>query len=73
MMPKDELLPCPCCGSDANIATMWDDRSFKAYCRNIADCALSQQVWFDTLQEAINAWNRRTVEPGMYQVRSEEK
>lgn len=56
---SDELKLCPCCGSRAFIETRsGQGASFRVTCKKIMDCGLTQ-YWFDTDQEAIDAWNRR--------------
>ena len=34
-------------------------KGYRVECRNHIDCGLIQ-MWFDTEEEAIEAWNRRT-------------
>lgn len=53
----DKLKPCPCCGGDA-VIEINASTSFRISCRNIYSCGVLQH-WFDTLDEAIEAWNRR--------------
>ena len=59
---SEKLKPCPFCGNKAEIngkILNWDLSSIEAAyfvrctkCRNHSD-------WFDTEQDAIEAWNRR--------------
>lgn len=52
-----ELKPCPFCGADARIVSAgFESRYIR--CSNIKDCGCKFE-WFDTEEEAVNAWNRR--------------
>ena len=50
-----ELRKCPFCGKAAEIVI--DNNSYAVFCTGY-DCN-AKQSWFDLLQEAIEAWNRR--------------
>lgn len=55
----DELKPCPFCGAEGDITYNYD-KKFVPYCIN-TDCFLNElEYGFETQQEAIEAWNRRT-------------
>ena len=61
-MERPELKPCPFCGGGAYIER--DDMSgitrFLPVCSNYGNgCWGMQENWFETEQEAIEAWNRR--------------
>ena len=55
----DDLKPCPFCGAEGDITYNYD-KKFSPYCIN-DDCFLNELNYgFETEQEAIEAWNRRT-------------
>lgn len=49
-----ELKSCPFCGADGVIRE-YDNKTFVASCKN---CGI-ELLYFETEQEAIEAWNRR--------------
>ena len=53
------LKQCPCCGHEARF-TIHGEKPFsvRVECTDISHCGLMQE-WFDTYEEAANAWNRR--------------
>ena len=54
---KEELMPCPFCGSEASINSGTEDHY--VVCRN-DDCAAALIARsFSSIEEAIAAWNRR--------------
>ena len=52
-MNEERLKPCPFCGGEARVTGY---KSFWIVCK---EC-LSESTVFDTKNEAIKAWNRRT-------------
>jgi hypothetical protein len=50
-----ELLPCPCCGEKAEIYGHQYFESYMIHCINWCVLSLTK----DTLEEAINIWNKR--------------
>lgn len=61
----DELKPCPFCGAEGDINYNYD-KKFAPYCIN-EDCFLNElNHGFETEQEAIEAWNRRTNDGEMF-------
>lgn len=56
---KKLIKRCPCCGSEVRLAT--SGYGIRIECSNGYRCGLMQQ-FFDSLDEAIEAWNRRTPE-----------
>ncbi len=60
-----ELKPCPFCGGKGKIeAENWwsatGNSKYLALCENYDNgCWGMQENWFDTLEQAIEAWNRR--------------
>ena len=54
-----KLKPCPFCGSDACVEVSLGD--YSVFCQNGCDCGAKQE-WFNTEDEAIEAWNRRVVD-----------
>ncbi len=61
MTPTPELKPCGHCKCKAAISEDRQDMVWGIYCDN---CALRTD-YFDTLQEAVYAWNRRDKEEDM--------
>jgi len=57
MMP--ELKPCPFCGGGAHIVNL----TAVSYVRCDSGCCEQNSV-FHEVDDAIEAWNRRTAEPG---------
>ena len=56
---NDLLKPCQFCGAEGDITYNYY-KKFDPYCTN-DDCFLNKlEYWFETEQEAIEAWNRRT-------------
>lgn len=57
---EPELLPCPWCQSNAEINISEYSSRYDIACSN-SDCTVcpALQDWFDTKQEAIDAWNLR--------------
>lgn len=56
---NDLLKSCPFCGAEGDITYNYD-KKFAPYCTN-DDCFLNTLDYgFETEQEAIDAWNRRT-------------
>ena len=62
-MPSPELKPCPFCGNNAILETRGYDhkRNYRVSCNSVYHCGASQH-WFDTMREAVAAWNRRAKE-----------
>lgn len=71
-MPSIEPLPCPLCGSAAEILRDGPSRSFQVWCGNLArvvsaatristeaECRIAGP-WRWSEDEAVSAWNRRT-------------
>lgn len=56
-MEMTELKPCPFCGAEANAYQVED--WYAVYCENRPDCRASVGE-FDSEEQAIAAWNRRT-------------
>lgn len=54
---ENELKPCPFCGGEARICSAGFEATY-IRCANIKDCGCKFE-WFDTEEEAIEAWNRR--------------
>ncbi len=55
----EDLKCCPFCGAEGDITYNYD-KKFAPYCIN-DDCLLNKnEVGFDTEEEAVEAWNRRT-------------
>ena len=54
-----ELKPCPFCGGEANVFGNYDDSEYHANCTN-NECGCCWVNHYDTEEEAIEAWNRRT-------------
>jgi Lar family restriction alleviation protein len=54
-----ELLPCPFCGGEARIGVekYWYPKVSR---RAICEKCYSSTGWYDTEEQAINAWNTRT-------------
>lgn len=53
----DELKPCPFCGSnDIDIEKL---EKYGTYYLSCKQCSIEQPL-YNTLEQAINAWNRRT-------------
>lgn len=57
---KQQLKPCPFCGADEDsglhIETIWDDKEkFRIMCENCR----AEIGDFKTIEEAVEAWNRR--------------
>jgi hypothetical protein len=50
----NELKPCPFCGSEAYIT---QDQGWQVNCKVCCETS-----WYNTPQEAIEAWNRREKE-----------
>ena len=57
-MKETELKPCPFCGDEAHLSYGAD--GYTVYCRNDECIAYNLEVWFDTYEEATNAWNGRS-------------
>lgn len=63
---KDELLPCPFCGS---VAEMQEGEKGQAGCFEFiydvecSECLCRTYYWKDTEDEAITAWNTRAPDP----------
>jgi len=55
---KESLKRCPFCGGEARIVVDEDDYSNKDYCVECGSCC-ADTMWFNSKEEAINAWNRR--------------
>jgi Lar family restriction alleviation protein len=55
-----ELLDCPFCGEEAFVFTHYDGYSVR--CANMA-CP-SNGAYFETMEEAIEAWNARASREG---------
>ena len=54
-----KLKPCPFCGSKAITLTSVYSDLHQVGCSNLS-CKVLPQTWdYDTLEEAIEAWNRR--------------
>ena len=53
-----ELKPCPFCGGEAIVNQFGEFTAFRVSCKNAHWCGVTQ-YWFDTEEEAIEAWNRR--------------
>lgn len=66
-----ELKPCPFCGSKARFVVSGSVRSrshsVEIECTNILSCG-AKQYFFDTEQEAADAWNRRAFNPQAFSV-----
>lgn len=59
----EELKPCPFCGGEGvvKIEEFGAELMFLPHCGNLGyGCWAMQENWYDTLDEAIEAWNRRT-------------
>ena len=54
----DELKPCPFCGGPASYK-VWSDHEY--HCVECFDCSIEMN-YFDSKQEAVDFWNRRTPE-----------
>lgn len=54
----ENLKPCPFCGGEAIIKTIYDT-DFNVSCRNVYKCGAMME-WRDTEEEAIYTWNNRT-------------
>ncbi|WP_432473360.1 Lar family restriction alleviation protein [Amphritea sp. HPY] len=62
----DQLLPCPCCGSDAELT----ETSIGAYvCCSSLDCDISNRHKNWTAKKAVEIWNARHVPEGMVLVK----
>lgn len=53
---------CPCCGMSATLDRLLDEGEYTISCDN-RQCGLQQVAMF-TLEGAVAAWNRRSVETG---------
>lgn len=61
MEPNIKLDPCPFCGSEAILEEI-DSRGKTDYyvrCSNTSECCIEQGYSFN-LEEAVEAWNKRT-------------
>lgn len=59
METRDDLKACPFCGSAANIRFDFK-HDYVVFCTN-DDCMLNElEYGFDSEEEAIETWNRRT-------------
>lgn len=56
-MKETELKLCPFCGDKVTIHYGAD--GYTPYCRNDKCIAYYLEIWFDTYEEAVEAWNRR--------------
>lgn len=57
-----ELLPCPFCGREPAMSND-DYGDFIVYCPNY-DCPASNNNWFESKEEAVEAWNIRVERTG---------
>lgn len=58
-----ELKPCPFCGAKASICETWRYYKFKIVAKHNPICVFDNLQWvifYETEEDAINAWNRRT-------------
>ena len=55
----EELKPCPFCGGEAKVFGNYDDSEYHANCTN-NECGCCWVNYYETKEEAIEAWNRRT-------------
>lgn len=54
----DKLKPCVCGGKARCVSTPYTHDKYLVMC--LADgCGNAQDKWYDTKEEAIEAWNRR--------------
>lgn len=58
-MTKPDLLPCPFCGSEANVCHLISKNEPTEYGVSCVSC-LANKRWYDTEAEAVEAWNTRT-------------
>ena len=57
-----KLKPCPFCGSKViTLASVYSDFN-QVGCSNLSCSVLPQTFGYDTMEEAIEAWNRRYVD-----------
>lgn len=56
-----QLKKCPFCGSKADLQSLGTYQpDHQVFCKN-ADCICNEySMWWDTWEEAVEAWNRRT-------------
>ena len=56
-----KLKSCPFCGGKAKQESdmCWDASRYLYYVE-CADCGASTDVWYQSEEEAVEAWNRRT-------------
>ena len=64
-MKMSELLPCPFCGGDASVDTIYPDYPEKGYgvtclCNGCHGNIYIPDTKYPTKQDAISAWNTRT-------------
>lgn len=68
MNERIELKPCPFCGGNAKLVdhTFWNDTtksfSYKSYGVMCRHCGVQGFQFYETEEEAINAWNRRATD-----------
>lgn len=55
-METDKLLPCPFCGSDAELSGMFPHGQYYIQCTG---CRVS--LWYDRVDKAIGMWNTRKI------------
>ena len=60
MTDETTLLSCPFCGCNP-MMQMQDNEMFRVTCTN-PDCIANNDLWWETFDEAIDAWNLRYTE-----------
>lgn len=60
----DQLLPCPCCGGEADWDNMLDPIGicFEVWC---TQCEIRTEKQYLTKEDAFRDWNRRQIPEGM--------